>query len=85
MVTRVPRPLRVVAFNANGIERERCELSRQLQVLHVDVTLFWETHLKPRERFFIPKYHFYRTDRYPGKKGGTAVAVNHIAYHSLFQ
>jgi hypothetical protein len=39
------------------------------------VALFSETHLKPHERFFISNFHFYRTDRHPGKKGGTAVAV----------
>jgi hypothetical protein len=33
------------------------------------VSPFSETHLKPHERFFIPHYHFYRTDRYPGRKG----------------
>jgi hypothetical protein len=48
------------------------------------VALFSETHLKPHERFFIPNFHFYRTDRYPGRKGGTAAALrkgiphNHI-------
>jgi hypothetical protein len=34
-----------------------------------------ETHLKPPEKFFIPNCHFYRTDRFPGRKGGIAVAV----------
>jgi hypothetical protein len=38
-------------------------------------TLFSETHLKPYERFYIPNYHFYRIDRHPGRKGGTAVVV----------
>jgi hypothetical protein len=38
------------------------------------VDLFSETHLKPRERFLISNYNFYRTGRYPGRKGGTAVA-----------
>jgi hypothetical protein len=75
MATRVHRPLKVIAFNANGIGRQRYELSKQLQDLHVDVALFSKTHLKPHERFFIPNYHFYRTDRHPGSKGGTAVAV----------
>jgi hypothetical protein len=37
--------------------------------------LLSETHLKPHERFFIPNYHFYGTDRFPGIKGETAVAV----------
>jgi hypothetical protein len=58
-----------------GIGRQRYELSKQLQDLHVDVALFSETHLKHHERFFILNFHFYRTDRYPGRKGGTAVAV----------
>jgi hypothetical protein len=39
------------------------------------MTMFSETHLKPHERFFISNFHLYRTDRYPGRKGGTAVAV----------
>jgi endonuclease/exonuclease/phosphatase family metal-dependent hydrolase len=36
------------------------------------VALFSETQLKPHERFYIPNFHLYRTDRHPG---GTAVAV----------
>jgi hypothetical protein len=34
------------------------------------------------ERFFIPNYHFYRTDSFPGLKGGTAVAVTKDIPHS---
>jgi hypothetical protein len=62
MAARVHRPLKVIAFNANGIARQRYELSKQLQDLSIDVVLFSETHLKPHERFFIPNYNFYRTD-----------------------
>jgi hypothetical protein len=75
MTTSVHRPLQVIAFNANGIWRQRYELSKQLQDLHVDVALSSEAYLKPHERLFIPKYHFYRTDRYPDRKDGNAVAV----------
>jgi hypothetical protein len=53
MATSVYRPLKVIAFNANGIMKQRYELSKQPQDLHVDVALFSETHLKPHERFFI--------------------------------
>jgi hypothetical protein len=70
MATRVHRPLKVIAFNANGIGRQRYELSKQLQDLHIDVALFLETNLKPHAMSFIPNYH-----RYPGRKNGTAVAV----------
>jgi hypothetical protein len=53
------------------------------------VTLLSEKHFKPHERFHIPNYHFYRTDRFPKRKGGTAVAVrkgiphNHVDLTSL--
>jgi hypothetical protein len=43
-------------------------LSKQLQDLHTDVALLSETRPKPPERFFIPNYHFHRTDRFPGRK-----------------
>jgi hypothetical protein len=75
MTSRVYRPLKILAFNANGIERQRQELSKQLQDLSIDVALFSETHLKPHERFFITNYHVYRMDRYPGRKGGTTIAI----------
>jgi hypothetical protein len=68
-------PIKFIEFNANSIGRQRYELSKQLQELHVHVALISETHLKPHERFSIPNIHFYRTDRLPGGRGGTAVAV----------
>jgi exonuclease III len=82
MATRVHRPLKVIAFNANGISRQRHEFSKQLQEQKIDVALLSETHLKPRERFCIPNYHVYRTDRYPGRKGGTAVAIRKGVPHT---
>jgi hypothetical protein len=75
MATRIHRPLKVITFNANGIGRQRYELSKQLQGLLIDVALFSETYLKPHERLFVQNYHFYRNDRLPGRKGRTAVAV----------
>jgi exonuclease III len=75
MTTRIHRPLKITAFNANGVFKHRYELSKQLQDLHVDVALFSETHLKPHERSYIPKYYPYRIDRHPERKGGTAITV----------
>jgi hypothetical protein len=75
MANRVHRPLKVIAFNANGIWRQRYGLSKQLQGLHTDVALFSETHLKPHDRFSIPNYHFYRIDHHLDRKGGTTIAV----------
>jgi hypothetical protein len=43
--TRVHRPLKVTAFHADGIWRQRYELSKQLQDLHITVALLSGTHL----------------------------------------
>jgi hypothetical protein len=75
MAARFLRPLKVIEFNANGVWRRCYELSKQLQDLHIDMALFSGTHLKPQERFFIPNYHFYRTDRFLGRKG---IPHNHV-------
>jgi hypothetical protein len=69
MAARFYRSLKVIAFKANGIWRQRYELNKQLQDFRIDVSLRAEPHLKPHERFFIPNYHFYRTDNFPGRKG----------------
>jgi hypothetical protein len=74
MAARVHRPLKVTAFDANDIWRQHYELHKQLQHL-LDVALLSETHLKPHKSFFIPNYHFYWTDRFLGRKGGTTIAV----------
>jgi hypothetical protein len=52
------------------------------KIVHIDVALFSETHLKPHERLCILNYHFFRTDHHPGRKGGTAVAVRRGVPHS---
>jgi hypothetical protein len=75
MSSRVHWPLKVIAFNANGIGRQRHELSKQLQDLHIDLALFSETHPKPHDWLHIQNYHVYRIDRHLERKGGTAVAV----------
>jgi hypothetical protein len=49
----IHRPFKVIAFNANGIMRQRYEFSKQLRDLHVDVALFSETHLKHHKRFIF--------------------------------
>jgi hypothetical protein len=56
MAARIHRPLKIIAINANDIWRQRYELSKQLQDLHIDVALLWETHLKPHERLYIVVY-----------------------------
>jgi hypothetical protein len=54
---------------------QRYELCNQLQDLYMAMALLSQAHLKHNQRFFIPNYHFYRTDRFPERKGKTAIAV----------
>jgi hypothetical protein len=68
-------PLRVMALNVNGIGRQCYVLRKRMQNLLIDVAMLSDTHLKLHERFFIPNYHFYQTDCYPGRNGITVVAV----------
>jgi hypothetical protein len=48
----------------------------------MDVVLLSEIYLKLHEKFFIPDYLFYRTDRFPVRKGGTAFAVRKGIHHN---
>jgi hypothetical protein len=57
-----------VAFNANGIRRQRYELRKQLQSVKIDMALFSDTYLKPHERFPLQNYHFYRANRFRVEK-----------------
>lgn len=81
MAVRLNTPLKVIAINANGVWRQPYELSRQPQDLLIDVALFSGTHLKTHERVFVPNYHFYGTDCFPGRKRGTDVAVRERIPH----
>jgi hypothetical protein len=44
IANRIHKPLKIIAFNANGIQRQRYELSKQLQDWNIDVALFSETY-----------------------------------------
>jgi hypothetical protein len=75
------RPLKLIAFNASGISRQRYELNKQLQDLHIDVALLSETSQTPWEGLYS-NLSLYRTDRFPGRKGGTSVAVRKGISHN---
>jgi hypothetical protein len=74
--------LKIGAFNANGIGRQAYEVRKQLQDFKIDEALFSETHLKPHERFYIPKHDIYRTDRGDRHNGGTVFAVKKTIPHT---
>jgi hypothetical protein len=59
----------------NDIYRAAAWLRVDQILNNIDLALLSETYLKLHERFFIPNYLFYRTDHFPVRKGGSAVAV----------
>jgi hypothetical protein len=78
MAARIQRQLKIIEVNANGILRHHYELSKELQDLHIDVllALLSKTHLKSHDTSNVPNHHFYHTDRFPGRKGETVIAVS---------
>jgi hypothetical protein len=81
MVARFHRPVKIIAFNANGILRQCYELSKQQQDF-IEVALLSEARLKPHKKFFIPNYLFYWTDHLPGRIGRIGVAVKKGICHN---
>jgi hypothetical protein len=75
MPATVHRPLKIIAFNANGIGNQACNVRNQLQDLKIDMALFSETHLKHHMRFYIPQYDIYQTDHEDWHKGGAPITV----------
>jgi hypothetical protein len=57
MAATVHRPLKVVAFNANGIVRQAYELQKQMQCLKIDVALFNRDTSETTYEVLHSKYH----------------------------
>ncbi|KAJ4436687.1 hypothetical protein ANN_16818 [Periplaneta americana] len=75
-------PLRIVTWNANGIQRDKYLLQHFLQQYDVDIFLITETHLQQNDRLSIPKYSIYRQDGPNGRQGGAAIAIKSYIMHN---
>jgi hypothetical protein len=82
MPATVHRPLKIIAFSADGVGRQSYEFRKHLQDIKIDMALFSETHLKSHMRFYIPYYDIYRTDLDYGHKNETAIAVKKGILHT---
>ena len=76
-----PKFLRLLTWNANGINNKKHEFREFLCREMVDVALLSETHLKPNLRANIPNYNCYRNDRMDGRGGGTAIYIKRTLDH----
>lgn len=68
-------PLSLTTWNARSIKNKREELTQFLTDYDIDILLLQETFLKTTDKFRIPKYKTYRTDRTTGQGGGTAIII----------
>lgn len=67
--------LRIVHWNAEGVQRKKVELQQFLRENAIDVCCIQETHLKNTHRFFIRGYESFRQDRENRPKGGLITLV----------
>ena len=72
-----PTAIRVVQWNAEGIQQKKTELQAFLRDEKIDVLCAQETHLNEGRRFFIRGYDTFRRDRTSGHKGGVLTLVRH--------
>jgi hypothetical protein len=68
------KPLKVIGLNASGTWKQRCELSTQLQELHIDVVLLRDPSKTPW-KVFHSKFSFLLDWMPPGKK---RIPHNHV-------
>ena len=80
-ITSNPKYLRILAWNANGLNKRIHEFREVLHRLKIDVALISESHLKPSIRANVPNYQQYRTDRLNGRNGGTAIYIKKSISH----
>ena len=80
--------LRLAYWNANGVQTKQLELTDFLHTHDIDAVLINETHLRPHNKFHIPSFRAYRTDR-PAPTplhsrnigGGTAILIKASLSH----
>lgn len=78
--------LNILNWNANGLKQKRSSFIVFLAQNNVDIACITETHLISTEKFTIPGYLVYRSDRdAPKASGGVAIIIKrNISHHSLY-
>jgi len=59
------QPLKIIFWNANGIQQKINELSALLNKIKVDIILIGETKLHPNNLLKFQNFHTYRSDNLP--------------------
>lgn len=79
----MPKAIKIMLWNANGIQKHKKEIELILQTEHIDVCLISETHLTRHSTFCIDNYDTYHTIHPMNcARGGSAILVRkNIKHH----
>ena len=73
------KPIKILLWNANGIQKHKKELEIILRTKEIDVCLVAETHLTSQSYFKINNYDTYHTTHPLNcARGGSAVIIKSI-------
>lgn len=76
-------PLKILNWNANGINNKTEELKQFIIDNQIDICLITETHARACNKLNFPNFITYRTDRIRGRRGGTAILAKRSLNTSL--
>lgn len=76
------KDLRIVVWNANGIQQKHTELQAFLNIQKIDIGLISETHLTNQTYINFKGYNFYHTPHPSNNaRGGSAIIVKNNITH----
>lgn len=84
----MPKNLKIIYWNAQGLRNKRSELIQLINHLKIDIVLLNEAHLNHNKTFKIPNFITYRNDRSTKGKtncGGTAILIRRKISHQPIQ
>lgn len=83
--TQISRPLKILYWNADGIERDKLLLGVVLESKQIDIALICETRIKPNTSLKFRNYDIYHTPGPNPPYGGTAIIIKSSIQHQHIQ
>lgn len=75
--------LKILYWNSQSLYHKSIEVFDYFINNHIDIGLFTETWLKPKQKLSHHKYEIYRADRTDAERGGVAIAIRKDIRHTL--
>ena len=84
-INTLKRPLRILYWNADGVERDKLLLGVVMERESIDLALLGETRLKPNRTLKIRNYSTYHNPGPNPPYGGTAILIKRSIQHQVIQ